>query len=160
VVVLAVVAGVYAFALARGELEPHARALTFATLIISDLSLIFTNRSWSRTIAGSFKAKNPWLWWVTLGTLAFLGLVIFVNPLAELFRFSALHPIDVIVATAAGLFSIAWFEIIKRFFPGPTSRRGGPSLTVAWSTTRVALPTTKWVLKGPSRRSDRERRFE
>lgn len=114
-VVLGVVLGVYAFALSHAEPEPHARALTFATLIIADLSLIFTNRSWSRTIAGSLSTPNRWLWWVTFATVGFLTIAIYAPPVARLFSFSALHATDVAAATAAGALSIGWFEVLKKF---------------------------------------------
>jgi Ca2+-transporting ATPase len=51
--VLVVVLAVYAIALRLGQIEAEARALTFATFLIANLGLIFTNRSWSRVIASS-----------------------------------------------------------------------------------------------------------
>jgi len=77
------------------------------------LALIFTNRSWERTILGSLRLSNPALWWVVGGTIAFLGLVIFVPFSRELFRFSVLHPSDFAVCIGAAVGSILWFEILK-----------------------------------------------
>ena len=48
--VLIIVVAVYIIALFRGQGEYDARALTFTALIIANLGLILTNRSWSETI--------------------------------------------------------------------------------------------------------------
>lgn len=65
----------------RGEGEMAARALTFTTLVFANLDLVLVNRSWSTTaIAGM--GRNPALWWVVGGTLAFLALVLFVSELS------------------------------------------------------------------------------
>jgi hypothetical protein len=63
-----------AAALYRGQGETDTRALSFTTLIIANLSLILTNRSWSRTILDSLRSPNAALWWVLIGVVAFLGL--------------------------------------------------------------------------------------
>jgi Ca2+-transporting ATPase len=53
------------------------------------------------------------LWAVTAGAIAFLGLVIYVPALAELFRFARLGAVDVVMCFGAGAISVAWFEIVK-----------------------------------------------
>jgi Ca2+-transporting ATPase len=110
--VLVVVLTVYVLALRLGQAEDEARAVTFATYLLSNLALIFTNRSWSRVIAFS-SLNDPILWLVTGGALLFLALVIYVRPLASLFRFAPLGALDVAFCLAAGALSITWFEIVK-----------------------------------------------
>ncbi|MCX5769480.1 MAG: cation-translocating P-type ATPase, partial [Candidatus Hydrogenedentes bacterium] len=97
----------------RGFGEKEARTLTFATLIIANLSLILTNRSWSRTIAGTFRDRNRSMWLVVVLALVFLGIVIYVPFLRELFHFTKLHPVDFAIALGAGFAGIAWFEGLK-----------------------------------------------
>lgn len=111
--VLLVVLGVFAAAVYRGETETNIRALTFTTLIIANLALILTNRSWTRTILNMWRSPNPAVWWVVLGAAAFLGVVLFVPAIQTLFRFSRLHASDVLLCLAAGMFSIVWFEALK-----------------------------------------------
>ncbi len=65
--VLLIVLAVFAIALYRGQGEFEARALTFTTLIIANLGLILTNRSWSRTILSTLRSPNAALWWVLGG---------------------------------------------------------------------------------------------
>jgi Ca2+-transporting ATPase len=111
--VLAILLIVYCITIYRGQGESDARALTFTTLVIANLGLIFTNRSWSRTILGTLRSKNNALWIVVVGALVFLGLVLFIPFLRGLFKFSALHSIDIVICIIAGIVSVLWFEILK-----------------------------------------------
>lgn len=111
--VLIIVAAVFRVALFRGITEDEARALTFTTLVIASLGLIITNRSWSRTIAKTMRTMNAALWWVTGGTVVFLGLVLYVPVLQRIFSFATLSAVDVAIALAAGVLSVAWFEVMK-----------------------------------------------
>jgi P-type Ca2+ transporter type 2C len=111
--VLIIVIAVFTISLYRGQGEADARTLTFCTLIISNLGLILTNLSWSRTILSTLRSPNPALLWVLGGALCVLGLVLYVPVLRNLFRFSTLHPIDLVICFAAGLLSITWFEVLK-----------------------------------------------
>jgi Ca2+-transporting ATPase len=74
-----------------------------------------TNVSWSRTIFSTLRSSNKALLWVLAGTLTFLGLVLYVPFLRDLFRFSKLHPLDLLICFGAGALSIAWFELLKIF---------------------------------------------
>jgi Ca2+-transporting ATPase len=111
--VLVIILAVFGIALYRGLGEQEARALTFTTLIIANLGLILTNRSWSRTILSTLGSPNTALRWVLGGAAVFLGLVLYVPFLRSLFLFSTLHLIDIVICLAAGVFSIIWFEGLK-----------------------------------------------
>jgi Ca2+-transporting ATPase len=119
--ILLVLVAVFATALYRGQGELDARALTFTTLIIANLSLILTNRSWSYTIWEMLRShsqrisslSNIALWWVLGGALVFMTFVLYLPILRHLFRFSYLHPIDLGICLTAGIFSIVWFEFLK-----------------------------------------------
>jgi Ca2+-transporting ATPase len=111
--VLASVLAVYAFALHFGHDELDSRALAFSSLIVGNLCLIFSNRSWSRTIWQTRHSRNPALWWVTAGALAILAAILYVPALRNLFRFSLLHPGDVLIAGLAGFAGVLWFELFK-----------------------------------------------
>jgi len=111
--VLGIVFAVYLIAMGRGLNENEVRALTFTTLIIANLGLIMTNRSWTRTMMDTLRSPNPALWWVIGGALAFLGLVLYVPFLQKLFYFDRLDALDVVICLTAGIVSIAWFEVLK-----------------------------------------------
>ena len=113
--VLVIILAVFAVSLYRDQGEAEARTLTYTTLIIANLGLILTNRSWSRTILETMTTPNSALWWVVGGALAFLAAVIYVPFLRELFGFAYLHFIDIAICFLAGIASILWFEWLKRF---------------------------------------------
>ncbi|GAK57276.1 cation transport ATPase [Candidatus Vecturithrix granuli] len=104
---------IFSLSLYLGHDEKEARALTFTTLIVANLGLILTNRSWTRTIFTTLHSPNTALWWVIGGTVGFLGLVLYVPVLRNLFGFAYLHQIDLYVCLIAGALSILWFEGLK-----------------------------------------------
>ncbi len=112
-VVLLVTLGIYGYSLEMGRGDLEARSLSFTTLVIANLGLILSNRFWSGNILDNIRRKNPALWAIVGATMAFLGLVLYVPPLRELFSFNILHFNDVVLCLAAGVGSILLFEVIK-----------------------------------------------
>ena len=112
--ILAVVVTVFAIALYRGQDEETARALTFTAMVIADLGLILSNRSQSHSLFATLGTSNRALWWVVAGALSFLGLVLYVPTLRELFHFGALHANDILIAIAAGIVCVLGAEATKR----------------------------------------------
>ena len=111
--VLGIVLGVFLVTRFLGHSENNARGLTFAALVVANLALILTNRSWSRTILATLQEPNAALWWVVGGAVVFLGLVLSVPLLRNLFHFAPLHGPDLALCLLAGGASILWFEILK-----------------------------------------------
>jgi len=111
--VLVILVALYGFALYRGQPESEARALAFTTLIIANIGLILINRSWAHSALATLRSPNAALWWVISGAFVFLGLVLTVPLLRELFRFAELHWIDLGVCLLAGAGSVLWFEVFK-----------------------------------------------
>jgi Ca2+-transporting ATPase len=112
--VLLMVFLVFIFSLWIGQSEAESRTITFTTLVIANLAMIVTNLSWSRSMTGIWFSGNKALWWITGGTLISFFLLLCVPFLREIFRFSVLGPGDAIIAFSIGLFSVLWFEIIKK----------------------------------------------
>ena len=111
-VFLAVLA-VFVMSMKMGYDEKYARGLGFTALIIANLGLILTNRSWSRTILKTLRSPNAALWWVLGGALLFLGLSLYVPFLRGLFLFGTMRVSGLAVSFAAGLISVLWFEGFK-----------------------------------------------
>jgi Ca2+-transporting ATPase len=127
VIVLGVTLAVYRWSLALNLGDAEARTLTFTTLVIANLGLILTNRNWSTTILGSFRARNIALRWIVAAAVVFLGLVIYVPFLRDLFHFEILNFNDVLICIAAGLVSFLWFEVVKYFSRKKKQRVDGTS---------------------------------
>jgi Ca2+-transporting ATPase len=115
IVAFGMVFGVFEASLFLGETVAHARTLAFITLIVANLCLILTNRSWQQSLFASLVVPNRALLWVVGSALAFLGLVVYVPGLRDLFHFAPVSLLDILIALAAGLVSVTWFEIVKRF---------------------------------------------
>ena len=112
-VVLATVFVVYWSGLSQGLDEAEVRALTFATIVVANLCLILTNRSWSDTIIASLRTPNRALAWVFSGTIICLLLVLYIPMLQDLFRFGTISPLELLACIFAGGISVLWFEGYK-----------------------------------------------
>src|SRR5262249_25733840 len=55
-----------------------ARALSFAALVVSFLTIILVNRSWTRSMLSMLRAPNPAVWWVLAGAAALLAAILAV----------------------------------------------------------------------------------
>ena len=59
------------------------------------------------------RTPNTALWWVVGGATFFLGLVLYVPFLRDLFHLAPLHPVDLALCLAAGIFSVLWVDVAK-----------------------------------------------
>jgi Ca2+-transporting ATPase len=90
-----------------------ARALTFATLVVSFMAIILVNRSWTRTAFAMMRAPNQALWWVIGGTGLGLVAILEVPALRTIFSFAPLHLADLGLSLAAGVLCVLWFDVLK-----------------------------------------------
>ena len=111
--VLVIVLGVYLAALGGLRDSDDAIALSFTTLVLANLGLIFANRSWSSPMVATLRTPNPALWAVFGGSIFFLALALYVPLLREIFHFSTLHWDDLAFCAIAGIVSVLWFEGLK-----------------------------------------------
>ncbi len=111
--ILAIVLAVYAFILQQGLGVGEARMISFTSLVIADLGLIFANRSRTRTIINTIRIPNPALWWVTGGTLVFLAAALFIPFVRNLFSFAPLHLWETGLIATAGFLAILISESVK-----------------------------------------------
>jgi Ca2+-transporting ATPase len=87
--------------------------MSFTSLVVGNLGLIFTNRSWTRSILATLLIPNKALWWVTGGGVGFLVLVSVVPYLRTLFSFGTVTWWEIVACLAAGLVSILVSEGVK-----------------------------------------------
>ncbi len=110
---LLIVMSIYLSALGGLLNVADATALSFTTLIVANVGLIFANRSWTRTSWSTLRTPNTALWCVIGGATLFLGLALYVPFLQRLFHFSTLHFDDLALCVAGGFLSVIWFEGLK-----------------------------------------------
>jgi P-type Ca2+ transporter type 2C len=121
---LAVVFGVYAFLLSQNYGETEARMVTFVCMVLGNLGLIFTNRSWTKSIIQSLSIPNKAVWWISGFAVGFLTLILSVPFLRNLFQFAPLHRWEVALIAASVTISILIAESVKlpfmrKFIAGP-----------------------------------------
>ena len=90
-----------------------ARAITFTTVVVSNVGLILVNRSWQHTIFATLRSPNAALWWVTGGAFSFLLATLTLPFFREVFHFSSISPYQFVLSVLAGLSSVVWFELFK-----------------------------------------------
>ena len=110
---LATVFAVYVSVGKLGETPDHARALAFATLIMTNVVLILTLRSRSESAWSAFGRKNPTLLWVGVAIFAMAATVLHVPGVVELFHFDPPHMTDLLLCAVAALLCMAGFELMK-----------------------------------------------
>ena len=94
--------------------EPNQmRAMAFTTLIISNIAVILTNRSWTDNIFKIIATPNKAVLWVVGGTVFFLTLILNVPFFLELFQFEKLTTVHILICSLAGISTIIWFELYK-----------------------------------------------
>ncbi len=93
--------------------EGAARAFAFATLVCTNLALIFSSRSRAASLWASLRVPNRTLWIVAAAALLLMLLALYVPWLARLFVFERLPLPWLGAALGLGLFSVGWFELVK-----------------------------------------------
>jgi P-type Ca2+ transporter type 2C len=120
-IAFALVAFIFIMALNQGMPDTEVRALTFFSLVMAIVGLIFVNRSFSASIITALTRRNPALRWVLLSVTAMLSLTLFWPFASKLFRFGPLHWNDLAVTLAAGVVVLVVLELAKSLLRGRTS---------------------------------------
>jgi Ca2+-transporting ATPase len=105
--------GVMVTANAWGMPENEVRALTFFSLVLVIVSLIFVNRSFTSSLVEAFTRPNRMLALIILFVTAVLALSLVWPAAAGLFRFGPLHTGDLAITVAAALVSLVLLELSK-----------------------------------------------
>jgi Ca2+-transporting ATPase len=87
--------------------------MAFTTLIVSNIAVILTNRSWTDNIFKIIATPNKAVLWVIGGAIFFLTLILNVPFFLELFQFQQLSFMNILICIGAGITTISWFEIYK-----------------------------------------------
>ncbi|WP_286845966.1 MULTISPECIES: cation-translocating P-type ATPase [Aminobacterium] len=123
-VTLAVLQGLGVLALALGVLiacvfagfsPEKTRTITFAVLVLSNLGLIMTNRSWTQGTLTIFKIPNKAFWLVVAGASLMLISTMSIPIFRQIFHFSSLDFMDGVITFLLPLLSLMWFKLIKLF---------------------------------------------
>ena len=107
------VAAIFIVAVRRGMPETEVRALTFFSLVLAIIGLIFVNRSFSASLMTALRRPNPALGWVLIAVTTMLSLTLLWPFASALFRFGPLHADDLTVTFGAGVLVLTILEVLK-----------------------------------------------
>ncbi len=112
-VVLGIAFSIYVYGMMRGLSADELRTLSFVTVVVANIALIFTNRSWTESIVAISRKPNKAFWLVSAGTVFFLAAVLFLPGLRSLFQFAPVSPGFLLLCILGGMLTVGWFEIYK-----------------------------------------------
>ncbi|MCX6053521.1 MAG: cation-translocating P-type ATPase [Chloroflexi bacterium] len=110
---LAVVFAVYSISMSLNLGEKEARMISFVCMVLGNLGLIFTNRSWTRSIFSILRIPNKALWWISGFAIGFLALILTIPFLRNLFQFAPLHRWEAALIAGAVATSVLIAESVK-----------------------------------------------
>jgi len=116
--ILAVTIAIYFGCLYLGYDVREVRAMAFTTLIVSNIAVILTNRSWTDNIFKIIATPNRAVLWVVGGAVFFLILILNIPFFLDLFQFEKLTVFKILICCGAGITTIIWFELYKLYKHG------------------------------------------
>ncbi len=111
--ILVFVMGIYLYSYYSGYTEGQIRAMSFITLIVANISVIMSNRSWTRSIFEVLTIRNKAAGWIVAGATLFMILIMNIPFCLSLFQFEKIGIVNTLICLATGLLTITWFEIYK-----------------------------------------------
>ena len=107
--------GVNAIARALAVSDDTVRATTFCVLVLSNLGLMYVNRSWSQSTWSRRDSSNPTFPFIAAGVVTLLALVLGIPLLRSIFAFALPSWTLAGIGMCASLLSLLWFEAVKRY---------------------------------------------
>ena len=115
---LAITAGtifIYQYAVGQGSSENVTRTMIFLTLISANVLLTLVNRSFFYSVITTSRYKNNLVVIIIFITAVLMGLLLFVKPLSNIFKFESLNATQILISIAIGFVSVIWYEGVKFF---------------------------------------------
>jgi P-type Ca2+ transporter type 2C len=112
-VAFVLVAAIFVVAIRRGMPEVEVRALTFFSLVVAIVALIFVNRSFAASLLTALRRPNAALVAVLVTVVAVLSLSLLLPFAQGLFSFGPLHVDDLAVTVGVGAVLLLLLEFAK-----------------------------------------------
>ncbi|WP_229411220.1 cation transporting ATPase C-terminal domain-containing protein [Massilia sp. WF1] len=109
---LVLLCAVYAWSRHETLSDEIARAMSFTVLVLSNIGLIYVNRSWDASLWQARRRANRYFNWMALLAAGLLAIVLATPEIARLFSF-ALPPVGMLsVAIGSALLGTLWFDAV------------------------------------------------
>ena len=103
----------YKYAVHQGFDEATTRTMVFTVLIAANIFLTLVNRSFYYSIITTLKYKNNLVLLIISITIAMSGLLLYVKPLTQFFKFKTLNLSQLSISLAIGFLCVIWYEGVK-----------------------------------------------
>jgi Ca2+-transporting ATPase len=103
----------YHFSMTNGASLNHTRTLVFTTLIISNIFLTFTNRSFTQNFTKTIRYKNRLAPWVLLSSILFLTAIHLIPSIQSIFGLVTVTFMDLLLCAGVAFIAVIWFEVYK-----------------------------------------------
>jgi len=105
--------GIGYYNIKQGNNDDVIRTVIFITLLFSNIFLTLANRSFKYSILKTITYKNNLVLLIIAITLIFIGLILYVPFIRDLFRLSPLSLTGIGTCAMVGMFGTLWIEIWK-----------------------------------------------
>ncbi len=106
----------YHYFMSRNYSIEYVRTIVFTTIVLCNILLTFTNRSFDSPINKTILYKNSLVPYVLLISVIFLLAIYFIIPLQILFQLEKISSLHYFICITVSLFCTGWFELYKRWF--------------------------------------------
>ncbi|MFD1551052.1 cation-translocating P-type ATPase [Putridiphycobacter roseus] len=93
--------------------EDLTRTMVFTVLITANIFLTLVNRSFYYSILTTLQYKNKLVLLIISITVSITGLLLFVPPLTQFFKFETLNFQQFSISVGIGFISVIWYELVK-----------------------------------------------
>ena len=104
---------IYQYSVQNFYNEALTRTMVFTTLISANVFLTLVNRSFTYSIFTTLKYKNSLVNWVIGITILITGILIYVPPLTNFFRFERLVIEQIGICVGVAFIAVLWIEVWK-----------------------------------------------
>ncbi len=105
----------YHYSVRNGWSEELTRTIVFTVLIAANIFLTLVNRSFYYSVFMTFRYKNNLVPIIIAVTISAVALILYVQPVTEIFQFEKLDWSQLSIAILIGFISVIWFEFVKLF---------------------------------------------
>jgi Ca2+-transporting ATPase len=113
VIITTGVLSLYYYFMNKGYGIEEVRTIVFTTLILSNVFLTFTSRSFTKTIYYTSRYKNGLALAIIIVSTVFLFLLHFVPAVRNLFQLTSIAQVDFWFCLVVAFAATMWFEIYK-----------------------------------------------
>lgn len=106
---------VYHYSVYSGGTEAYTRTLVFTTLVVANIFLTLSNRSFYDSIFKTLFYKNNLVLIIIGITTTLLALMLYTDYLREFFQFESFKNQDILLAISVGILSVLWYELVKLY---------------------------------------------